>query len=104
IVFRQGRVRVFGHIPEDTDMVMTMADDVVLKEMATATPIMYNDKAVFDSLRQHGYPESDIRNWAATGCVEPTLAGRHFGHTGTIMHNIVASMEMALHNGRHPVM
>jgi len=72
--------------------------------ITSATPIMHNDVAVFASLRPHGYPEEEIRDWAATGCVEPTLQGRHFGHTGSILLNLVAAMEMALHNGTHPVM
>lgn len=72
--------------------------------ITSATPIMQNDVAVLKSLRQHGYPETEIRDWAATGCVEPTLQGRHFGHTGSILLNLVAAMEMALNNGTHPVM
>ncbi|HMA86143.1 MAG TPA: pyruvate formate lyase family protein, partial [Desulfosalsimonadaceae bacterium] len=38
------------------------------------------------------------------GCVEPTLSGRHIGHTNFQMMNMVAALEMALHNGRHPLM
>lgn len=72
--------------------------------ITSATPIMHNDQAVFSALRQHGYPETDIRDWSATGCVEPTISGRHFAHTGSILLNLVAAMEMALHNGTHPVM
>lgn len=66
-----------------------------------ATPSMHNDLAVFKSLAQHGYPMEDIRDWAATGCVEPTLCGKHMGHTGSILMNMVAALELALHNGRH---
>lgn len=69
-----------------------------------ATPSMHNDETVFASLRQHGYPIEDIRDWSATGCVEPTLSGKHMGHTGSILMNMVAAMEMALNNGRHPIM
>ncbi len=70
----------------------------------SATPSLHNDAAVFASLRQHGYPEEHIRDWSATGCVEPTVSGRHNGHTGAILVNLVAAMEMALHNGYHPLM
>ena len=62
---------------------------------------MHNDLAVFRALDQHGYPVEDMRDWAATGCVEPTLCGRHMGHTGSILMNMVAALEMALCNGRH---
>jgi pyruvate formate-lyase/glycerol dehydratase family glycyl radical enzyme len=72
--------------------------------VTSATPIMQSDKAVIESLKQHGYPEEDINDWAATGCVEPTLQGQNFSHTATILLNMVASMEMALNNGTHPLM
>ena len=72
--------------------------------ITAATPSMHNDKAVFKSLEQHGYPIEDIRDWSATGCVEPTLSGKHMAHTGSILLNLVAALEMALNNGRHPLM
>ena len=46
----------------------------------------------------------DIRDWSSTGCVEPTLSGKHMAHTGSILMNMVAALEMALNNGRHPAM
>ncbi|HNU74082.1 MAG TPA: pyruvate formate lyase family protein, partial [Deltaproteobacteria bacterium] len=49
-------------------------------------------------------PQEHLRDWAATGCVEPTLSGRHIGHTNCMMFNMVAALEMAMYNGRHPLM
>ncbi len=49
-------------------------------------------------------PPEHLRDWSATGCVEPTLSGRHIGHTNCMMFNMVAALEMALNNGRHPLM
>ena len=72
--------------------------------IASATPSMHNDEVVMTSLRGLGYDERDLRNWSATGCVEPTLSGRHIGHTNMQMMNMVAALEMALNNGWHPVM
>ncbi len=72
--------------------------------IAQATPIMHSDPAMFKALGQHGYPIEDIRDWAATGCVEPTIQGKHNSHTASILLNMVASMEMALNNGFHPIM
>jgi len=72
--------------------------------IAQATPIMHSDQAMFKALGQHGYPLEDIRDWAATGCVEPTIQGKHNSHTASILLNMVASMEMALNNGFHPIM
>jgi formate C-acetyltransferase len=84
--------------------------DIYLKRLCevniitAGTPSLHNDKAVFDALSKHGYPICDIRDWSATGCVEPTISGKHMGHTGSILFNLVAPLEMALHNGYHPLM
>lgn len=72
--------------------------------ITTATPSMHGDEAVFKSLKKHGYPIQDIRDWSAVGCVEPTISGKHFGHTGSILMNMVAALEMALNDGCHPLM
>jgi formate C-acetyltransferase len=72
--------------------------------ITVATPSMHSDENVAASLAPHGYEREYVRDWAATGCVEPTLCGRHMGHTGSILMNMVAALEMALNNGRHPAM
>jgi formate C-acetyltransferase len=72
--------------------------------ITTATPSMHNDKTVMESLGDFNYEIEDLRNWAATGCVEPTLSGKHIGHTNFQMMNMVAALEMALNNGRHPLL
>jgi formate C-acetyltransferase len=69
-----------------------------------ATPSIHNDLAVFKSLEQHNYPPQHMYDWSSTGCVEPTISGRHMGHTGCILMNLVAGLEMALNNGYHPLM
>ena len=70
----------------------------------TATPSIHNDEAVMASLAEFNYPAQHLRDWSATGCVEPTLSGRHIGHTNCMMFNMVAALEMALNNGWHPLM
>ncbi|HQG32377.1 MAG TPA: pyruvate formate lyase family protein, partial [Deltaproteobacteria bacterium] len=70
----------------------------------TATPSIHNDVVVMKSLEEFDYPPEHLRDWAATGCVEPTLSGRHIGHTNCMMFNMVAALEMAMFNGRHPLM
>ena len=69
-----------------------------------ATPSLHNDLAMERALSKHGYPKNHANDWCAIGCVEPTLTGRHAGHTGSILMNLVAALEMALHNGVHPTM
>ncbi len=69
-----------------------------------ATPSIHNDVAVMTALDGLGYDPRDLRNWSATGCVEPTLSGKHIGHTNFEMVNMVAAVEMAMHDGWHPLM
>ncbi len=68
-----------------------------------ATPSLHSDDAMLPALLRQGIPEEDARDWGATGCVEPTICGKHMGHTGCIMFNMVAPLEMALYDGVHPV-
>ncbi len=69
-----------------------------------ASPIIHNDKTMIEALVHQGIALEDARDWSATGCVEPTITGRHYGHTNCMLLNMVAPMEMALNNGVHPVM
>lgn len=68
------------------------------------TPSIHNDEMVMESLGEFHYPAEHLRDWAATGCVEPTLSGKHMGHTNCMMFNMVAALEMTLYNGYHPLM
>lgn len=72
--------------------------------ITAATPSMHNDLAVMKSLEEFGYAQEDLRDWSATGCVEPTLSGAHMGHTNCMMMNMVAALEMAMNDGKHPLM
>lgn len=69
--------------------------------VASGTPSMHNDIPMFESLQQHGYDIRDIRDWGATGCVEPTMSGKHTGHTNALFMNALAGFEMAMNNGYH---
>jgi pyruvate formate-lyase/glycerol dehydratase family glycyl radical enzyme len=69
-----------------------------------ATPSLHNDRAVLAALERQGFPIEDARDWGATGCVEPTLCGRHLGHTNCMMFSMVAPLEMTLHDGVHPLL
>ncbi|MCP4115348.1 MAG: formate acetyltransferase [Desulfobacteraceae bacterium] len=69
-----------------------------------ATPSMHNDDAVITSFGQNSDRIEDLRDWAATGCVEISLSGKHMSHTGATSVNMVAGLEMALNNGYHPLM
>lgn len=68
-----------------------------------STPSIHNDKAVIAAVEHQGFAIEDVRDWAATGCVEPTLVGKHFGHTNCMMFSLVAPLEMTFYNGFHPL-
>ncbi len=70
----------------------------------TATPSMHGDENVLRSIAHLGYAPEDARDWSATGCVEPTISGKHMGHTNSMMFSLVAALEMAINNGWHPLM
>lgn len=72
--------------------------------ITVATPSMHSDDAVIESFSQNTDKMEDLRDWAATGCVEITLSGKHMSHTGATSINMVAGLEMALNNGYHPLM
>ena len=72
--------------------------------ITSATPSVHNDLTIFKSLKSLNYEIEDLRDWSATGCVEPTISGKHFGHTNSMMMNMVAALEMAMNNGYHPLM
>lgn len=72
--------------------------------ITAATPSLHNDEMVWAALERYGYDIEDVRDWSATGCVEPTLSGKHIGHTNFQMLSLVAPLEMALHDGWHPLM
>jgi len=71
---------------------------------ARSTPSIHNDEKMINALTKVGIQLEDARTWGATGCVEPTICGKHFGHTNCMFFNTIAAMEMALNNGIHPIM
>jgi pyruvate formate-lyase/glycerol dehydratase family glycyl radical enzyme len=68
-----------------------------------ASPSIHNDKTMIEALVHEGFTLEDARDWAATGCVEPTIVGKHYGHTNCMLLNMVAPLEMALNNGVIPL-
>ncbi len=76
---------------------------VEVNMVTSATPSIHNDRAMIQSLKSINFREEDAREWCATGCVEPTIPGKHFGHTNSMMFNMVAALEMTLNNGVHPL-
>jgi formate C-acetyltransferase len=67
----------------------------------TATPCFHNDFSAIEALRGQGVSLEDARDYGIVGCVEPTSSGRTFGHTGCLLVNLPAALEMALFEGKH---
>ena len=99
---RDPNVNARYHEKKNSDTYLKRLCEVNLN--TTATPSIHNDEVVMDSLKEFNYPAKHLRDWSATGCVEPTLSGRHMGHTNCMMFNMVAALEMAMNNGLHPLM
>jgi len=70
----------------------------------TSTPSIHSDETVMASLVDLKYDPKDLNDWSATGCVEPTISGKHLGHTNCMMFSMVSAFEMAMYNGYHPLM
>jgi formate C-acetyltransferase len=99
---RDTNINARYHVERNSDAYLKRLCEVNI--ITSATPIMQSDTAMIKALAPHGYSREEINDWAATGCVEPSIQGKHFGHTGSILMNLVAALEMALNNGRHPLM
>lgn len=69
-----------------------------------ATPCIHGDEAVIKALTARGWDLKDCREWNVNGCVEPGIPGKNHSATSSLEVNLVAPLEMALNNGRHPLM
>lgn len=68
-----------------------------------ATPALHNDAAVIKALTAAGgHSLEQARDYGLIGCVEPGANGAFFGHTGALLVNLTAALEMALFDGCHP--
>ena len=63
-----------------------------------------NDEAIVPALVHRGVSLEDARDYAITGCVEPTSAGRTFGSTDAALFNLAICLELALTNGKSRIL
>jgi formate C-acetyltransferase len=66
----------------------------------SASPAVYNDDVIVETLVGHGYEREDARDYAAIGCVEPASQGRSFSSTDAAVCNVPILVELALNRGR----
>jgi formate C-acetyltransferase len=68
-----------------------------------AVPAMYNDAANIAALQAQGETPAHARDYAVIGCVELSSAGREYTASSSIILNLVAALELALHRGKRPL-
>lgn len=69
-----------------------------------AVPVVHNDQAVLKAVVNQGIPIDDARNWAVGGAMQPLVCGAHVSQACAAVVNMVAPVEMALHDGVHPLL
>ena len=64
------------------------------------TPSIFNDDAVFETLRRAGTDEEDLENYSIAGCQEPLIMGKDNGNTTNSWLNMPKILELLLNDGR----
>jgi len=68
-----------------------------------AVPAFHNDVVDIRTLVNQGTQLEHARDYAVIGCVELSSAGRSYDSSSSILLNLVSALELALYNGRRPV-
>ena len=66
----------------------------------SASPSLYNDDVIVETMTKNGYKPEDARDYAAIGCVEPAAQGKSFSSTDAAVFNTPMALELALNQGR----
>jgi len=68
-----------------------------------AVPAFFNDAVNIEALVGQGESLEHARDYAVIGCVELASNGRDYPASSSIILNLVAALEMALHGGKRPI-
>ncbi len=63
------------------------------------TPSLFNDDALFSTLKSHGTDEDDLSDISIAGCQEPLIMGKDNGNTTNSWLNLPKILEMTLTGG-----
>jgi formate C-acetyltransferase len=63
------------------------------------TPSLFNDDAVFETLRKAGIEEADLPDYSIAGCQEPLIMGKDNGNTTNSWLNLGKILELTLNDG-----
>ncbi len=67
-------------------------------------PGLVNDDVIIPALVKKSIAEEDARDYVVIGCVEISVPGKTFGSTDAALMSLPVCLEMALNDGRSPVM
>lgn len=67
-------------------------------------PALVNDDVIIPALMKKGIKQEDARDYVIIGCVEISVPRKTFGSTDAALMSLPICLEMALSNGRSPVM
>lgn len=96
---RDPNVNARVHIEKNPPEYLRRLCEVNLK--TGATPCLHNDIAAIQTLLNQGVSLEHANDYSSVGCVEPNSGGRTFGHTGAILLNLTAALELTLFDGKH---
>ncbi len=68
-----------------------------------AVPAFHNDAADIRTLENQGVKTTHARDYGIIGCVEMGIPGRSYDASSSIIFNLVSALELALYNGKRPV-
>ncbi|NOZ69313.1 MAG: hypothetical protein GXP46_08755 [Deferribacteres bacterium] len=68
-----------------------------------AVPAFHNDVVDIVTLENQGVKTEHARDYGIIGCVEMGIPGKSYDASSSIMFNLVSALELALYNGKRPV-
>ncbi len=98
---RDPNVNARYHYEKNTQEYSRRVAEVIIN--TKAVPAFFNDVANIDSLLGQGESLEHARDYAIIGCVELASSGRDYPASSSIILNLVAALEMALHGGKRPI-
>lgn len=99
---RDPNVNARYHYEQNSTEYCRRVSEVVIN--TKAVPAFFNDVVNIETLSAQGESLEHARDYAVIGCVELASNGRDYPASSSIILNLVAALEMALHCGRRPIM
>lgn len=98
---RDPNVNARYHYEKNSEQYRKRVSEVIIK--TKAVPAFFNDVENIKALQGQGETLEHARDYGVIGCVELASCGRDYPASSSIMLNLSAPMEMALHGGKRPI-